>query len=123
MANFLKVFFKNSLFRGGTGFFLGRQLAKFRETLSLTGWQMRVVFQELPCQAGMDTLHQNHPCRLKYLLWCFTLHVKTCAHLSSVIGEHLIQPVRFWKRPAISFHFLHVILVGFDKKNIKDIKN
>jgi hypothetical protein len=47
---------------------------------------------------------------------------KTCAHLSSVIGEHLIEPVRFWKRPAISFHFLPVILVGLDKKNRKDIK-
>jgi hypothetical protein len=40
-----------------------------------------------------------------------------------VIGEHLIEPVRFWKCPAISFHFLPVILVGFDKKNIKDKKN
>jgi hypothetical protein len=36
-----------------------------------------------------------------------------------VIGEHLLEPVRFWKRPAISFHFLPVILVGFKKKERK----
>jgi len=84
---------------------------------------MRVLFQELPCQAGMDSLHHHPSFRLKYLLWCFTLHVKTSAHLSSVIGEYFIEPVRFWKRPAISLHFLPVILVGFDKKYIKDKKN
>jgi hypothetical protein len=104
------------------GFFFGRQLPNFakKKTLSLTGWQMRVLFQELPCQVGMDTLHHHHhPYTLKYLLWCFTLHVKTCAHLSSVIGEHLLEPVRFWKRPTISFHFLPAILVGFKKKERK----
>ncbi len=80
------------------GFFFGRQLPNFakKKTLSLTGWQMRVLFQELPCQVGMDTLHH-----------------------SSVIGEHLLEPVRFWKRPTISFHFLPAILVGFKKKERK----